>query len=185
MSPFASATSQITDSSSRAHYISPAWVALDASRGIETPGSKLFMRLTVVFWDLLVYLPALIMFVKTWQGSRSQRTQEQAFLVLLLQPALLLVDHGHFQYNSVMLGKFAYRQLNPYSSSAVGFSLLSISCLSRGQDVYGAIFFVLSLGFKQMALYYAPAIGSYLLAKCLWLGADKGYFNSVHHVVPC
>ena len=109
----ASATRQITDSASRAHYISPAWVALDASRGIETPGSKLFMRLTVVFWDLLVYIPALIMFVRTWQGTRSQRTQEQAFLVLLLQPALLLVDHGHFQYNSVMLGKFGYRQLNP------------------------------------------------------------------------
>jgi alpha-1,3-glucosyltransferase len=40
----------------------------------------------------------------------------------------------------------------------------------------GAIFFVLSLGFKQMTLYYAPAIGSYLLAKCLYLGTVKGYF---------
>jgi alpha-1,3-glucosyltransferase len=40
----------------------------------------------------------------------------------------------------------------------------------------GAIFFVLSLGFKQMTLYYAPAIGSYLLAKCLYLGPIEGYF---------
>ena len=34
--------------------------------------------------------------------------QELAFLTLILQPALLLIDFGHFQYNSVMLGKFTF-----------------------------------------------------------------------------
>lgn len=29
-----------------------------------------------------------------------------------------------------------------------------------------------------MTLYYAPAIGSYLLAKCLYLGPFEGYFFS-------
>ncbi|EAU86038.2 glucosyltransferase Alg6 [Coprinopsis cinerea okayama7 len=141
-----------------AHYLNPEWVALDASRGIETPGSKLFMRLSVVILDFLVYIPALVMFVRTWQGSRSRRTQEQAFLTLVLQPALLVIDHGHFQYNSVMLG----------------FTLLAINFFTQGDDLYGAVCFVMSLGFKQMALYYAPAIGSYLLAKCIWLGWEKG-----------
>ena len=41
----------------------------------------------------------------------------------------------------------------------------------------GAFFFVLSLGFKQMTLYYAPAIGSYLLAKCLYFNSFEGYFS--------
>ena len=50
--------------------------------------------------------------------------------------------------------------------------------MSKGQDVVAAIFFVASLGFKQMALYYAPAIGSYLLAKCVYLGQKNG------HVIP-
>lgn len=45
---------------------------------------------------------------------------------------------------------------------------------AKGQDVLGAIFFVLSLGFKQMALYYAPAIGSYLAGKCIYLGFVSG-----------
>lgn len=80
------------------------------------------MRATVVVLDLLVYVPALLMFAGTWQGSRSKRTQVSdllsfflelydsnslqniAFLTLLFQPALLLIDFGHFQYNSVMLG---------------------------------------------------------------------------------
>lgn len=45
---------------------------------------------------------------------------------------------------------------------------------ARGHDLLGAVCFVLSLGFKQMALYYAPAIGSYLLGKCIYLGFLKG-----------
>ncbi len=50
-------------------------MALDKSRGIETPESKLFMRMTVIAFDALVYVPALVMFARTWQGSRSKRTQ--------------------------------------------------------------------------------------------------------------
>ena len=172
-------------------------MALDTSRGIESPESKLFMRATVVVLDALVYVPALLMFSRTWQASRSKRTQvfrvdflmlhvlefhrfpqELAFLTLILQPALLLIDFGHFQYNSVMLGKFiiTYHHERKAHVSSAGLTLLSLDFFATGQDLMGAFFFVLSLGFKQMTLYYAPAIGSYLLAKCLYLGPIEGYF---------
>lgn len=82
-----------------------------------------------------------------------------ALILLLLQPALILVDSGHFQYNSVMLG----------------FTLLCLNYLSSSSDLTAALFFVLSLGFKQMSLYYAPAIGSYYLGKCILLGPIEGY----------
>jgi alpha-1,3-glucosyltransferase len=49
-----------------------------------------------------------------------------------------------------------------------------MNCFATGQDLLGAFSFMLSLGFKQMALYYAPAMGSYLLAKCLYLGPIQG-----------
>src|SRR5699024_9822615 len=65
---------------------------------------------------------------------------------------LILIDHGHFQYNSVMLG----------------FSLLAIDCLCHHRRLLASFFFVLSLGFKQMALYYSPAIFSYLLGNCVF-----------------
>ena len=58
-----------------AHWINPSWVALDASRGIETAESKLFMRTSVIALDALTYIPALIMFANIWQGTRSKRTQ--------------------------------------------------------------------------------------------------------------
>ncbi|KAH9947579.1 glycosyltransferase family 57 protein [Amylocystis lapponica] len=139
-------------------WIDPTWFALDKSRGIETASSKIYMRASVLALDTLVYIPALLMFVRAWQGSRSSRTQHLALLTLFLHPALLLVDFGHFQYNSVMLG----------------LTLLSANFFAIGQDLLGAFFFVLSLGFKQMALYYAPAVGSYLLGKCLYLGSVEG-----------
>lgn len=55
--------------------IEPSWFALDTSRGIETPGSKVYMRATVLALDTVIYVPALLWFVKTWHTGRSQRTQ--------------------------------------------------------------------------------------------------------------
>lgn len=101
--------------------------------------------------------------------------QELSLLTLLLQPALLLIDFGHFQYNSVMLGGlFFFSQMNFTVTTNQGFTLLAINSFATGQDLLGAFFFVLSLCFKQMALYYSPAIGSYLLAKCIFLGPSEG-----------
>lgn len=62
--------------------------------------------------------------------------------------------------------------------------MLAINCFATGRDLLGAFFFVLSLGFKQMALYYAPAVGSYLIAKCLYLGLTEGCvaFSPRHQV---
>ena len=77
-----------------------------------------------------------------------------------------------------MLGKFifTYHHERKAHVSSAGLTLLSLDFFATGQDLMGAFFFVLSLGFKQMTLYYAPAIGSYLLAKCLYLGPIEGYF---------
>ncbi|KAJ8474521.1 hypothetical protein ONZ45_g15921 [Pleurotus djamor] len=126
-------------------WLDPSWFALDKSRGIETSGSKVYMRATVVALDLLIYVPALLMF-------------NLSLLTLFFQPALLLIDSGHFQYNSVMLG----------------LTIMSMNFFARGQDLMGAFCFVMSLGFKQMALYYAPAIGIYLLSKCIFLDTVQG-----------
>ncbi|KAF8746647.1 ALG6 ALG8 glucosyltransferase family, partial [Rhizoctonia solani] len=147
-----------------AHKINPEWVALDASRGYESPTSKHFMRMSVLILELLVYIPAVYVYTRIALPGRSRRTQNIALLSVLLQPALILVDHGHFQYNSVMLG----------------LALWAVNMFHLGYDVIGAVFFVASLGFKQMALYYAPAVGSYLLGKCFWLGKNHGTRHFAH-----
>ena len=55
-------------------WMDPSWFALEASRGIETDGSKVYMRATVLACDLL-YVWAVIMFTRTIQATRSVRTQ--------------------------------------------------------------------------------------------------------------
>jgi alpha-1,3-glucosyltransferase len=69
------------------------------------------------------------------------------------------------------IGHVSYPALLKYT---VGFTIWAIVCFAMGRDALGAFFFVCSLCFKQMALYYAPAIGMYLIGKCIYLGPTEG-----------
>jgi alpha-1,3-glucosyltransferase len=123
-----------------AKMIDPNFVKLYTSRGLESIPLKLFMRLTALGSDLFILVPAIYVF----------DANEQQILMLMLMPGLQLIDHGHFQYNSVMLG----------------FSLFAFTLLKRGDYIIGSIMFVLALFFKQMALFYALPVFFYLLACC-------------------
>jgi alpha-1,3-glucosyltransferase len=134
-------------------FINAEWFALDKSRGMELQNLKIFMRATVILSEYLIYVPALIIFLRHY--SRSQGTgitsMSIALVAILMQPATMLIDHGHFQYNTVMLG----------------FVVATLSSIYAGRLLWSCIFFVAALGFKQMALYYSPVIFAYLLGSCL------------------
>jgi alpha-1,3-glucosyltransferase len=66
----------------------------------------------------------------------------------------LLIDHGHFQYNTVALG------LSIAAFASIVQGPLFESCVWGG-------FFVLALNIKQMTLNYAPVVFFYLLGRCL------------------
>ena len=91
-----------------AQWVCPELVELHASRGIETAGTKLFMRLSVLFTDLVLGMTSVVLvwrYVCRHKGTQCDMPQGLAWLaVLLLNPSLILIDHGHFQYNSVSLG---------------------------------------------------------------------------------
>lgn len=135
-------------------FIQPQWFALNTSRGLDDEGLKTFMRMSVIVSELVCYVPAVISFCRIWGGRQNLNRVEQAlaFTLILFQPALILIDHGHFQYNSVMLG----------------FSLLCINDLLRDSVYTAAMWFVFALGYKQMALYYALPIFAYLLGYCVF-----------------
>jgi alpha-1,3-glucosyltransferase len=84
-----------------AEKINPSWVALDSSRGIEGYNLRLFMRYTVLIADVLIYFPAIFVFCKLFYNNNKNNNSLQTAavaLVMLLQPSLILIDHGHFQY---------------------------------------------------------------------------------------
>jgi alpha-1,3-glucosyltransferase len=125
--------------------VGPESVALETSRGMEDPTHKAYMRGTVLVLDLLVYGSI------AWIFARSRGVW--FFVVVMAQPAILLIDHGHFQYNT----------------TALGLSLWAFYYIAKpgmASCVIGSIFFCLALCFKQMNLYYAPVVGCYLLGRC-------------------
>ncbi|KAI4223074.1 MAG: hypothetical protein L6R36_005676 [Xanthoria steineri] len=133
--------------------IDPRWFALDTSRGFEDQLLKVYMRATVLVSEYLVYIPAAIILNRKLGRMRGVSTWESlvALVAILMQPATILIDHAHFQYNTVMLG----------------FTLASISSMLAGRALWGCVFFVAALCYKQMALYYAPAIFAYLIGICM------------------
>lgn len=158
--PFRDAANEISGS-----ILDPAWFALDRSRGIETPDLKVFMRATVIISEYLVYVPALIIFLRHFGRSQGVGTTSSsvALVAILMQPANILIDHGHFQYNTVMLGLV----------------VAAMSSIYAGRSLWACLFFVAALGFKQMALYYSPVIFAYLLGSCLTPSIRLGRLISI------
>lgn len=85
-----------------AKFINPDWVALHTSRGYESQAHKLFMRTTVLAADLLIYIPAVLLYCYSLKEISPKRKIASA-LCILLYPGLILIDYGHFQYNSVCI----------------------------------------------------------------------------------
>uniref|UniRef100_A0A6J0URR6 Alpha-1,3-glucosyltransferase n=2 Tax=Pogona vitticeps TaxID=103695 RepID=A0A6J0URR6_9SAUR len=143
-----------------AKLIDPNWIALHTSRGYESQRHKLFMRTTVLVADLLVYIPAVILYCCYLKDTSTKKKISSA-LCILLYPGLILIDYGHFQYNAVSLG----------------LTLWGVLCLSYDLDILGSIAFCLALNYKQMELYHSLPFFCYLLGKCFRKGLmGKGLF---------
>lgn len=110
------------------------------------------MRATVVVSEYFVFIPAVVTFLRRYTRMQGVHAWSAsiALAAILLQPGNILVDHGHFQYNTVMLGLV----------------VASLDAIMAGRMLWACIFFVGALGFKQMALYYAPVMFAYLLGVC-------------------
>ena len=122
--------------------INSSYVELNTSRGLESPQHKLFMRLSVIACDLFILFPACFMF-----SNKNYLTP----VTLLSYPGLMLIDHGHFQYNNVSLGLF----------------LAAVAFLMKRKDYWGSFLFVCALNYKQMELYHSLPFFFFLLGLCM------------------
>jgi len=122
---------------------------LFTSRGYETPEHKFFMRATVLASDLLFLMSAFIAFIAYDAKKYNWQTKCVFLVLILLSPPLVLVDHGHFQYNCLMTGLTLW---------AMYF------CIKKDIWLGGALF-VAALTVKQMALYYSIPFFAFILGK--------------------
>lgn len=100
---------------------------------------------------LAVFFPAAYMCANVFCKGYSQQYKRLLLAALLLQPALLLIDHGHFQYNCISLGMTA----------------AAAAAIVANKHIVGSILYCLALNHKQMSLFYAPAFFGHLLGCCL------------------
>ncbi|KAF5294906.1 hypothetical protein FQR65_LT10704 [Abscondita terminalis] len=128
--------------------INPSYVELTHSRGYEGEDHKLFMRYTVLFVDVLLFLPAVILY---FNKVKTSTTPLFGIIVTVFYPGLILIDHGHFQYNCVSLA----------------LALYAITFIYLQKNVLASVFFSLALNYKQMELYHSLPFFIYLLSTCV------------------
>lgn len=142
-----------------ADFINPEFVVLGSSRGYESYGHKIFMRATVLLADLFIYMPAVWWYFSRRQSNcqntaknvrnyytstitvKEERhlTAHMATYLTLIYPGLILIDHGHFQYNGISLGP----------------TVAAIAAIIQGRHLLASVLFCLSINYKQMGLYHA------------------------------
>ncbi|XP_020297984.1 probable dolichyl pyrophosphate Man9GlcNAc2 alpha-1,3-glucosyltransferase isoform X2 [Pseudomyrmex gracilis] len=140
-----------------ANKINPSFVKLKESKGLETIEHKYFMRLTVLSADIIIYIPAIAYFFinlhiyNNYPFNQSNifkfRKSDAVLLTALIYPGLILIDHGHFQYNCISLGFF----------------IIAVVAIIQNSFILSSILFVLALNYKQMELYHALPFFLYIL----------------------
>lgn len=143
--------------------INSSWVKLHESRGTESQEHKIFMRYSVLTADFVFYMISIVYYFHNTEPSHYKsppaNSQKQNIAIytalVLLYPAQILVDHGHYQYNCVFMGLV----------------LLAIILMSKNQQVLAAIFYTLSIGYKQMSLYYSLPFFWYIASTSLRRGS--------------
>ncbi|XP_048505922.1 probable dolichyl pyrophosphate Man9GlcNAc2 alpha-1,3-glucosyltransferase [Athalia rosae] len=139
--------------------INPEFIRLGYSRGYESDEHKFFMRLSVILVDIIVYIPAVFFFVyklkiknmndthNNYQRVFGLEKQDFVLISILIYPGLILIDHGHFQYNCLSLGLF----------------IAAVTAILQNRTLIASCLFTLALNYKQMELYHSLPFFFYIL----------------------
>ncbi|XLR26886.1 hypothetical protein S83_054786 [Arachis hypogaea] len=133
-------------------FVHPESVSLVTSRGHESYLGKLLMRWTVLSFDLLIFFPAVLYFVivRYGQPSRSRKSDIGWHIaMLLLNPCLILIDHGHFQVCSV-LTLTVICVVFQYNCISLGFTIGAVAGVLSGKDLVACVLYCLALNHKQL-----------------------------------
>lgn len=133
--------------------------------GYDAESVVVFQRLSVVFADLSLFVGAGLIARRLSGGKR-----RLVYALILWSPALIIVDHVHFQYNGLLLGVL----------------LLSLALLSEGRDLEGGLAFAVLICSKHLFAVAAPVYFVYLLrhycsGRGIW--RDLGRFLKMGAVV--
>jgi alpha-1,3-glucosyltransferase len=127
--------------------------AMKIQKGYESASLKVYMRLTVLLVDILFLFPPIVLLSQYF----NKHLPQLLLVVVLLKPDAILIDHGHFQYNSLILGLI----------------LMAFYCLLTKRYYLACVLYTLTVHAKQMAVYYSLAF----LAALVGLAFQDYRFN--------
>nr|KAF7434966.1 hypothetical protein H0235_003157 [Vespula pensylvanica] len=159
-----------------ANATNPSYVKLHKSRGISSSDHKYFMRMTVLCSDAMIFIPTMIWYVMSLQTIKTAQAEynnlfgfeKKDFILLsaLIYPGIILIDHGHFQYNCVSLGFF----------------VAAVTAILNNSFISSSFLFVLALNYKQMELYHSLPFFFYILGKCR-ISKTKSLLLSIYMLI--
>lgn len=121
-----------------ASYFYPEMLVI-AKDGYASDHTIMYQRITVIISEIVLFIAIM---------KYTQSKAVEMMILVFLMPALIFVDHIHFQYNG-----FLY-----------GIQMLSLAYLKEKRYLWGAFYFAVVLNFKHIYLYQAPAYFIYLLS---------------------
>ena len=132
--------------------IIPDSVKLKESWGYESAIHKSCMRISVILSDVVFYHVPIYLLLHSLFISNKKKYSDYinyyiSTFLFLCSPVLIIIDHGHFQYNSVMNGLF----------------ILAVYFLYKKYFIFAILSFAICINFKQMGLYYALPFPIYVL----------------------
>lgn len=95
------------------------------------------MRFSVLLIDALFLIPPIVLLSR----EMNKRIGCLLVLVVLVKPDVILIDHGHFQYNSLILGLI----------------LMGFYCILKKKYYLVCVLYTIAVHSKQMATYYSLA----------------------------
>lgn len=114
---------------------------MNLQQGYESASLKAFMRFSVLLIDSLLLIPSMVLLVHLMEENlhfKNKTITLMSVFMLLIKPDIILIDHGHFQYNSLVLG----------------LTLYSIYFMLTRQTYLCCLLFTIAINCKQMATYY-------------------------------
>lgn len=148
----------------------PDSVEFQESHGYESPMFKMVMRFFALISDVVTFhlgvnLFCWYIFIYLKKRKNKKPSYTLYYIVLLLvliNPLMIIIDHGHFQFNNVMHGFF----------------VLALFFLYSENYILAIIFYSFCINFKQMGLYYAIPFPLYVLKKLFFNNSKKDNNNS-------
>ncbi|XP_068650951.1 dolichyl pyrophosphate Glc1Man9GlcNAc2 alpha-1,3-glucosyltransferase [Aristolochia californica] len=137
-----------------ARLVDPVMVDLHRGLGYSSNSVVVFQRVTVMISDI-------VLFYGVYRLSRNLDVSRRRILFALVvwSPALIIVDHIHFQYNGFLIGVL----------------LISLSFLEEGRDLLGGFAFAVLLCLKHLFAVAGPLYFVYLLRHYCKGGFWRGF----------